>query len=79
MKYKIWMQVVPQIQKDLMNQLYSSRARFEINVALGNFTIWNITEFSLSDYNFRLEINTGNNNKVIYIQRDNILQFTLHF
>lgn len=80
---KIWLKVVSQIQKDLLLSLFNCKATFEINTSKHTFFIMDVTAFTLdeekSDAMYRIEINTENNTKSLYIQKENLLEFTLHF
>lgn len=81
--HKLWITVVPQIQKELMNTLFSCKGTFELNVVKHTFFILDVIAFTLdtsnSDAMFRVDIYTENNSKSIFIQKENLLEFTLHF
>lgn len=83
-KHKIWIKVVPQIQRNLLNTLFDCKAIFEVNPTEGTFFITDVCHFNLdqtdkSDAMYRIDVDTNNNNKSIFIQRDNLLEFTIHF
>jgi len=83
-KQRIWLKVVTQIQKDLMNTLFNCRASFEIDVPRSFFTIKDVVGFNLDDTHnsepqYEITINTENNTKAIFIAKANILEFTVHF
>lgn len=77
--YKIWIKVVPQIMKDLVNNLFNCKARFELITYRNEFTIYNIEQFYLDEQGqYIIIINTENNIKSIGIAKDNIEMLTLH-
>lgn len=82
-KHKIWIEVVPQIQKELMLSLYNCKATFEMNTSKHTFFILDVTNFTLdgdrSEAMYRIDIYTENNSKSLFIQKDNLLSFTVHF
>ena len=82
-KAKLWVMVVPQIQKDLMMSLFNCRGTFEINTTKHTFFIWDISAFTLDEDKdggmYRIEIYTENNTKSLYISKANMLEFTMHF
>lgn len=83
MRNKIWIKVVPQIQKSLLQELFNSRATFECNTAQCTFFISNVEFFSLdtdrTEAMYKVGINTENNSKSLFIAKDNVLEFTVHF
>lgn len=83
MKYKIWIQVVKQIEKDLMQSLYNCKATFEMNSNKHTFFILDVVTFTLDESNndamYRIDIDTENNRKSIFIQKENLQEFTVHF
>ena len=83
MKPAIWIKVVPQIYKDLINTLLSCRAVFEANVPNSSVFVQGISAFTFdserSEPTYRLQVNTENNTKDFFIARDNVDSFTVHF
>jgi len=80
---KLWMKLVPQILKETVNTLYNCKATFELNVSKCTLLLWNVERFTLDESNqqdpmYGIVINTENNTKVLYIHKDNLLEFTTH-
>lgn len=82
-KHKIWIKVVPQIKKDLVKTLVSCDGIFEYNGTKSSFFILDVTAFNFdgenSDGMYRIQIETNNNTKDIFISKENLLEFTVHF
>jgi hypothetical protein len=82
-KAKIWIRVVPAIQKDLMMTLFNCKGTFEINTLKHTFFIWDVSFFNLDESGdngmYRIQVYTDNNTKDIFIDKLNVLEFTLHF
>jgi hypothetical protein len=81
MNRKIWFRLVPQIMKQLIESLVLCRARFDTIMYQNSICIGDVTEFGLAESNsqYRIQIKTENNTKDIFIAKDNVLGFTVHF
>lgn len=83
MRPKIWIQVVPQIMKQLINTLHDCKGKFEVNMAQRTLFISDVTEFGLDSSKtepiYRIQIISENNTKDIFIAQANVREFTVHF
>lgn len=82
-KHKIWIKVIPQIMKSLVEILVEYNATFEVNMALTSIVINDILSFNLdqtnSDPMYNIEIGYKDNLKLIRIAKENLKEFTVHF
>lgn len=77
-KPKLYIMVVPQIIKDLVNTLLNCKATFEIDSSKYWLTIYDISAFNF-DGMYRIQVTTENNTKDIFIAAENMKEFTVHF
>lgn len=82
-KCKMWLQLVPQVMKEAVNTLVNCRATFECNMEKHSLYIYDVTRFTFDSENstpmYRIEIETENNTKSIYLALGNIEAFSMHF
>lgn len=82
-KARIWIKVVPQIYKHLVNTLVECKGTFEARTTKSTLFIMDVVGFNFDSMNseptYMIRIDSENNTKDIFIAKDNVEEFTVHF
>lgn len=83
MRHKIYIKVTPNCFKQLVQTLLECKGVFEVNTPNHTLLISDITQFNFdkdrSEPTYRIQLTSQNNTKDIFIHRENLEEFTVHF